>query len=108
MRKYVYICRRKNRSPNNMERLSSIKDLINQGAVEQAVGQLQELLQTAFPHKDEIYYLLGNAYRKQSNWQQAMNYYHRAIELNPQSPALHARQMVVDILNFYNKDMYNQ
>lgn len=108
MRKYVYICREKTKSLNDMERLSSIKTLINQGAVEQAIGQLQALLQTDFPHKDEAYYLLGNAYRKQSNWQQAMNNYHRAIELNPQSPARHARQMVVDILNFYNKDMYNQ
>ena len=31
-----------------------------------------------------------------------------AIDLNPESPALHARQMAMDILNFYNKDMYNQ
>ena len=108
MRKYVYICREKARNPNYMERLSSIKELISQGNIEQAIGQLNELLRTDFPHKDEIYYLLGNAYRKQSNWQQAMNNYHCAIELNPQSPALHARQMVVDILNFYNKDIYNQ
>ena len=50
----------------------------------------------------------GNAYRKQGNWQQALNNYQYAIDLNPESPAQHAYQMAMDILNFYNKDMYNQ
>ena len=31
-----------------------------------------------------------------------------AIALNPDSPAAEARNMVMDILNFYNKDMFNQ
>ncbi|WP_281643974.1 tetratricopeptide repeat protein [Bacteroides zoogleoformans] len=91
-----------------MERLKTIKELINKGDAEQAIGLLDEMLQTDFPHKDEAYYLRGNAYRKLGNWQQALNDYRRAIDLNPQSPARHARQMVMDILNFYNKDMYNQ
>ena len=56
-----------------MEQLNTIKELINQGNVEQAILQLDEILQTDFPGKDEAYYLRGNAYRKQSNWQQALN-----------------------------------
>ena len=52
-----------------MERLNTIKELINQGNVEQAIQQLDEILQTDFPGKDEAYYLRGNAYRKQGNWQ---------------------------------------
>ncbi|AVM53417.1 tetratricopeptide repeat protein [Bacteroides zoogleoformans] len=91
-----------------MERLKTIKELINKGDAEQAIGLLDEMLQTDFPQKDEAYYLRGNAYRKLGNWQQALNDYRRAIDLNPQSPARHARQMAMDILNFYNKDMYNQ
>ena len=47
-----------------MERLNTIKELINQGNVEQAIQQLDEILQTDFPGKDEAYYLRGNAYRK--------------------------------------------
>ena len=54
-----------------MEQLNTIKELISQGNVEQAILLLDELLQTDFPQKDEAYYLRGNAYRKQSNWQQA-------------------------------------
>jgi len=91
-----------------MERLNVIKELISQGNVEQAIGQLDIMLQTDFPGKDEAYYLRGNAYRKQGNWQQALNNYQYAIDLNPNSPALQAHKMVMDILNFYNKDMYNQ
>ncbi|WP_418697418.1 tetratricopeptide repeat protein [Bacteroides sp.] len=92
-----------------MEQLTTIKELINQGNIEQAIRLLDEILQTAdFPGKDEAYYLRGNAYRKQGDWQQALNNYQYAIDLNPESPALHAQRMAMDILNFYNKDMYNQ
>lgn len=90
-----------------MEQLNTIKELINQGNVEQAILRLDEMLQTDFPDKDEAYYLRGNAYRKQGNWQLALNSYRSAIELNPQSPASQAYNMAMDILNFYNKDMYN-
>lgn len=92
-----------------MEQLETIKELINQGDVNKAIEALDALLShTDFAPKDEAYYLRGNAYRKQGNWQQALNNYHSAIEINPQSPALQARKMVMDILEFYNKDMYNQ
>ena len=52
--------------------------------------------------------ILGNAYRKQGNWQLALNNYQYAIDLNPDSPAREAYRMAMDILNFFNKDMYNQ
>ena len=40
-----------------MEQLNTIKELISQGNVEQAILLLDELLQTDFPQKDEAYYL---------------------------------------------------
>ena len=49
----------------------------------------------------------GNAYRKQGNWQEAINCYLQAIELDPDSPAVEAKRMLDDILNFYHKDYYN-
>ncbi len=91
-----------------MEQLITIKELINSGEVTQAIEQLNQLLENDFPEKDTAYYLRGNAYRKQGNWQQALNNYQYAIDINPESPASEARRMVIDILNFYNKDMYNQ
>lgn len=83
------------------------KELIKEGQLDTAIEQLSQcILQDTTD--DEPYYLLGNAYRKQGNWQLALNNYLEAIERNPDSPAVQAHQMMMDILNFYNKDMYNQ
>ena len=60
------------------------------------------------PMDDALYYLLGNAWRKKGNWQMAMNNYLEAIRLNPESPAAQALEIANEILDFYNKDMYNQ
>lgn len=53
------------------------------------------------------WYRQGNECRKRQDWQGAMNCYQEAINLNPSSPAVYARQMLVDIIEHYNKDMYN-
>ena len=53
------------------------------------------------------YYEQGNAYRRQGNWQKALECYAEAIELNPDSPAVHARDMLNSILGFYSKDALN-
>jgi tetratricopeptide (TPR) repeat protein len=53
------------------------------------------------------FYEQCNAYRKQGNWQEAINCYLKAIELDPESPAVEAKQMLDDIMNFYHKDYYN-
>ena len=90
------------------EKLNTIKELIKEGKLETAIEQLNAYIQSDTTQDDEPYYLLGNAYRKQSNWQMALNNYLEAMERNPESPATNAHQMMMDILNFYNKDMYNQ
>ena len=53
------------------------------------------------------WYERGNAYRKESKWHEAINCYIRAIELDPDSPAVEAKRMLDDIMAFYCKDMYN-
>ena len=92
-----------------MEELKAIKEQLNKGEVEEAIQKLNIYLSNLDSlHKDEADYLLGNAYRKKGDWQQALNHYQQAIEINPESPAANARKMVIDILEFYHKDMYNQ
>ena len=54
----------------------------------------------------EEWYKKGNEYRRQSDWQHAIDCYMEAIELDPESPAVEAKKMLEDILNFYNKDAY--
>ena len=74
---------------------------------EESVKKAKELME-AGKITEAIRHLGGNAYRKQGNWQMALNSYLEAIALNPESPAVQARAMIMDILEFYNKDMYNQ
>ena len=90
------------------ERLQQIKREIDDGDLDTAISQLNRLLTQNPDNADYIYYLLGNAFRKQGNWQGALNNYQEAIAINPDSPAAEARKMVMDILEFYNKDMFNQ
>ena len=78
-----------------MEQLKTIKELINQGDVTEAIRQLDEYLITDSTDRDEAFYLLGNAYRKQGNWQLALNNYQYAIDLNPDSPAREAYRMAM-------------
>lgn len=52
-------------------------------------------------------YELGNRFRQKGNWSEAINNYIAAIELDPTSPAVEAKQMLDDILSYYHKDMYN-
>ncbi|WP_294476084.1 tol-pal system YbgF family protein [uncultured Bacteroides sp.] len=93
-----------------MEQIDNLKELINQGDVDAAIEQLDQLLQgnSVGKDKDMLFYLRGNAYRKKGDWKQALDNYQHAIDLNPNSPAVQARTMAMDILNFYNKDMFNQ
>ena len=55
----------------------------------------------------EEFYRLGNEFRKKGDWQQALNNYMEAIALDPESPAVEAKKMLEDILEFYHKDAYN-
>jgi len=52
-------------------------------------------------------YEQGNQYRRQSLWHEAINCYTQAIELDPDSPAVTAKRMLEDIMNYYCKDLYN-
>lgn len=90
-----------------MEEITECKRLLHEGYIKEVITKLQELLTLEKYPADEIYYLLGNAYRKQQNWQQAINNYSEAVSINPESPAREARTMILDILNFYHKDLYN-
>lgn len=55
----------------------------------------------------EDYYKLGNEYRRKGDWKHAIDNYFEAIALDPESPAVEAKQMLDDMFAFYCKDMYN-
>jgi len=75
------------------------------------LAEVHRLVQTALrgaADASQLHYLDGRAYMKASEWGAAMSCFKKAEELDPKSPAGECRQMLEDIMAFYNKDMYNQ
>lgn len=87
--------------------METIRQLINENKTDEALRLLDEYIKEN-ETDDEAYYLRGNAYRKTGDIRQALNNYLAAMELNPDSPAQIAYNAQIRILDFYNKDMYNQ
>ena len=88
------------------EKYDKVKNLIDDMKLEEAKMLLEQIISND-DADDKAHYLLGNVFRRGNNWKQSIDCYSRAIEINPQSPALAAREMAIKILNFYNTDMYN-
>ena len=87
--------------------MEEIRKLLRENRIEEAIRALDAVIADS-PTSDEAFYLRGNAYRKLGDFQQALNNYLSALELNPDSPAREAHDMLMEILDFYYKEMYNQ
>lgn len=85
-----------------------IQALLAADEADEAISLLDAYRAGGGPMDDGLFYLLGNAWRKKGNWQMAMNNYLEALDINPDSPAKQALDIANEILDFYNKDMYNQ
>lgn len=83
-----------------------IRQLIEDNRTAEAIEALAAMIEEN-ANDDELYFLRGNAYRKHNDWRNAMSDYCRATEINPESPAAEAYRAAVEILNFYNTDLYN-
>ncbi len=53
------------------------------------------------------YYKKGKEFQRAGNWQEAIRCYNEAVELDADSPAGEAKKMVMSILEFYCRDIYN-
>jgi tetratricopeptide (TPR) repeat protein len=85
---------------------TEIRTLIDNMQLDEAKTLIDEMISSS--QADDItYYLLGNLFRRSNDWKKAIDAYTQAIEINPLSPALSAKEMAISILNFYNTDMYN-
>ena len=85
-----------------------IQALLDGNRADEAIDLVEKFRAEGGAMDDTLFYLLGNAHRKKGNWQMAINNYLEAVHLNPDSPAARALEIANDILDFYNKDMYNQ
>ena len=88
--------------------LEAIEKILVEGGTDEAIRLLDEYITSAPEPSDRAYYLLGNAHRKKGDWQKAINNFLEAMGINPGSPAANAHAIANEILDFYNKDMYNQ
>lgn len=84
----------------------SIQALIDDGMLEEALASINTLLQES-PADDALHYLKGKVLMRQGEWKKATDAYLQAQALNPEGPAQEQLSMIKDIMDFYNKDMYN-
>lgn len=52
-------------------------------------------------------FLEGKEAFRHQNFQEALNAFSRAAELEPDGESVHWRQMILDILEFHDKERYN-
>lgn len=83
-----------------------IKRLTDEGNLHEALSKINDALQLA-PDDARLLYLKGNVFMKRGEWGDAITMFCKAESLDPNGPAHEARRMLDDIMNFYNKDMYN-
>lgn len=88
------------------ESISTLRTWIHEGKLAETEEWLKDELQKS-PKDDELHFWMGNLRRHQGNWQEALQYYAQATEINPESPAYEARTMLIDILQFHDKERYN-
>lgn len=86
--------------------MEKVRSLLEDGKVDEAIALLLQMMD-ADSDDDAVHYELGNAYWKKQDWKHCLDCYTEAIRLNPESPAAEMKKMVMNILQFYNKEMFN-
>ena len=84
-----------------------IQQHIEHGRADEAI-RLADAILPQCSDDATLHYLKGRAYMKKGDWQQAINCFLRSEENDPHGPAAQTREMLSDIMAFYNKDMFNQ
>lgn len=97
--------------PINMTKTNSFHDIkayLEANELEQAQRLIDEERQRLLTPSATLYYLQGKLFMKKSDWGNAISYFLKAEEVDPDGPARQCRLMLNDIMAFYNKDMFNQ
>lgn len=89
--------------------IEHIKSLLVECRAEEAVTLCDSALaQTGVSReRAELFYLRGNAYRQLGNMRMAQNSYLESRELDPDGAGAQAFNVIQEILNFYDKNLYN-
>lgn len=88
---------------------NELKESIRGLSGREAVKVLTDYIEAngSAPDLDEAYTMRGMKYWGMQQRSAAINDYLAAIRLNPESKAVQALKATNDILDYYNKDLYN-
>jgi len=86
--------------------LTEIEALLRENRLEEAHQSLQDFVK-AEADNPQGWYLLGNLYRRQQLWGDAINALGKAKMLDPDGPADAAIESIYNIIRFVNKDLMN-
>lgn len=89
-----------------MKTAEELRKEMKEMTAEEAVAHLTEYLKEN-PRDDEALTIRGLKYWSLGRRADAINDYLAALEINPESKAKQAMQATYDILDYYNKDLYN-
>lgn len=90
-----------------MESIESLRLEIKQAPSQEAAIEILSVYIASHPESDEALTMRGMKYWGAGKRSLAINDYLAAIRINPESRARLALQASRDILDYYNKDLYN-
>ena len=93
----------------NKEKLNEMNDvrcMIELGKLTEALNALKK--NNEGMSESERYYLLGRTHLKLNHWKEATDCFLQAQALEPDGPATQQLEMINSIMDFFNKDLYNQ
>lgn len=92
---------------NIAQSIDQIETALRNGEPDKAL-RLAAICEASGVENARMFCLKGKAHMKQSDWHKAQSAFLHADELQPNGPAAQYLSMLTDIMDFYNKDMYNQ
>lgn len=89
-----------------MELSDKINALINNNDLKGAIVALDGIIASDLDNS-EAYFERGKLHWRLGHRREAIADYSRAAELNPDSPASQALHQAMEIMSFFNRDLYN-
>lgn len=89
-----------------MELSDKIRSLIEKNDLKDAIAELNQIISEDAGNSD-AYFERGKLYWRLGLRREAINDYNRASAIDSSSPAAEALKQAMEIMSFYNRDLYN-
>lgn len=88
--------------------LDDIRTALEAGEIPKARRLLKAAFDAGNADNAALLCLQGRTFMKEAKWGEAMTCFLQAEDIDAACPAREYRSMLTEIMDFYNKDMYNQ